>query len=132
MKKAKKNEKSEKSEKIYLLYIKDLPLNSLLTDFLFVDDTTLLALGPDLPELIEFVNVEFHKICTYFRQNKLVLHPGKTQFALFSNSRDLRDCNVSIFANNNNQGSHYPSLYMYRTLQIFLQSNFWAFTLILN
>ncbi len=67
---------------LFLLYIYDLPLNSLLNDFLFADDTTLLASGPDLPELVEFVNSEFHKICTYFRQNKLVLHPGKTQFAL--------------------------------------------------
>jgi hypothetical protein len=75
---------------LFLLYINDLPLNSLLNDFLFADDTTLLASGPDLPELIEFVNSEFHKICTYFRQNKLVLHPAKTQFVLFSNSRDVR------------------------------------------
>ncbi len=45
--------------KIDLLYINDLPLNSLLNDFLFADDTTLLASGP--PELIEFVNVEFHR-----------------------------------------------------------------------
>ena len=73
----KKRKKVKKSEKIDLLYINDLPLNSLLNDFLFADDTTLLASGPDLPELIEFVNVEFHKICTYFRQNKLVLHPEK-------------------------------------------------------
>jgi hypothetical protein len=95
---------------LFLLYINDLPLNSLLNDFLFADDTTLLASGPDLPELNEFVNFEFHKICTYFRQNKLALHPAKTQFALFSNSRDARDCNISIFVNNNNQGSNDPSL----------------------
>jgi hypothetical protein len=95
---------------LFLLYINDLPLNSLLNDFLFADDTTLLATGPDLPELVEFVNSEFHKICTYFRQNKLVLHPGKTQFALFSNSRDARECSISIFVNNNNQGSNNPSL----------------------
>jgi hypothetical protein len=102
-KKRKKAKKANKSKKIDLLYINDLPLNSLLNDFLFAVDTT-------LPELLEFVNVEFHKICTYFRQNKLVLHPGKTQFALFSNSRDARDCNISIFVNNNNHVSHDPSL----------------------
>jgi hypothetical protein len=65
--KSKRSEKfkAKKSEKIDLLYINDLPLNSLLNDFLFADDTTLLASGPDLPELIEFVNVEFHKIFTH-------------------------------------------------------------------
>jgi hypothetical protein len=95
---------------LFLLYINDLPLASLFTDFLFADDTTLYTSGPDLPELISFVNAEFHKICTYFRQNKLVLHPEKTQFALFSNSRDVRDCEISIFANNNNSGFNDPSL----------------------
>jgi hypothetical protein len=74
---------------LFLLYINDLPLASLFTDFLFADDTTLYASGPDLPELIAFVNTEFQKICTYFRQNKLVLHPEKTQFTLFANSRDV-------------------------------------------
>jgi len=95
---------------LFLLYINDLPLASLFTDFLFADDTTLYASGPDLPELIAFVNTEFQKICTYFRQNKLVLHPEKTQFTLFSNSRDVRDHEILIFANDNNPGFNDPAL----------------------
>jgi hypothetical protein len=79
-------------------------------DLLFADDTTLYASGPDLHELTNFVNVEFQKICFYFRQNKLALHPGKTQFALFSYSRDARDSVISIFANNNNPGLYDPAL----------------------
>jgi hypothetical protein len=44
---------------------------------LFADDTTLLASGPNLPDLIQFVNDELFKIATYFRLNKLALHPQK-------------------------------------------------------
>jgi hypothetical protein len=95
---------------LFLLYINDLPLSSLFYDFLFADDTTLYASGPDLHELVTFVNLEFQKICLYFRQNKVALHPGKTQFILFSNSRDARDSDISIFANNNNPGYNDPSL----------------------
>jgi hypothetical protein len=95
---------------LFLLYINDLPQSSLLYDLLFADDTTLYASGPDLPDLISFVNTEFQKICLYFRQNKLALHPAKTQFALFSNSRDARDSVITIFANNNNPGNNDPTL----------------------
>jgi hypothetical protein len=63
---------------LFLLYINDLPLCSLLKDFLFADDTTLLKPGPDLPELVNSVNEEFHKVCTYFSRNRLALQPQKT------------------------------------------------------
>jgi hypothetical protein len=95
---------------LFLLYFNDLPQSSLLYDLLFADDTTLYASGPDLPDLISFVNTEFQKICLYFSQNKLALHPAKTQFALFSNSRDARDSVITIFANNNNPGNNDPTL----------------------
>ncbi len=95
---------------LFLLYINDLPLCSLLKDFLFADDTTLLKSGPDLPELVNSVNVEFHKVCTYFRRNRLALHPQKTQFMLFSNSRDAKDTQIKISVNNNNPGVNNPDL----------------------
>ena len=53
---------------------------------LFPDDITLLPSGPNLPDLIKFVNDELFKITTYFRLNKLALHPQKTQFMLISNN----------------------------------------------
>jgi hypothetical protein len=45
---------------------------------LLADDTTLLASSPKLPELINYINFELYKIATYFRNNKLALHPSKT------------------------------------------------------
>jgi hypothetical protein len=95
---------------LFLIYINDLPLCSLLKSFLFADDTALLESGPNLQELVNFINVEFQKVCTYFRRNRLALHPLKTQFMLFSNSRDAKESNISIFVNNNNHGSDNPDL----------------------
>jgi hypothetical protein len=71
---------------LFLLYINDLSLCTTLLALLFADDTTLLASGSNLPELINYVIEELYKISTYFRYNKLALHPQKTQFMLISNS----------------------------------------------
>ncbi len=87
---------------LFLIYINDLPLASALKKLLFADDTTLLASGGDLGELFAFVNTEFHKVVTYFRTNGLLIHPQKTNFMLFSNSRLAADSNLQFFINNNN------------------------------
>jgi hypothetical protein len=87
---------------LFLLYINDLPEASLLKDFLFADDTVLLAKGKNVEELTNFVNVEFQKVVTYFRVNKLSLHPNKTKFLIFSNSPTVRNNPPQIFANYNN------------------------------
>ena len=63
---------------LFLIYINDLPEASLLRFLLFADDTPILASGPNIYELYDLVNSEFHKISHYFRCNKLALHPKKT------------------------------------------------------
>jgi hypothetical protein len=68
----------------------------------FADDCTLLAFSLSLPDLVDHVNVESKNVCTYFRQNKLALHPEKMQFMLFTDSRDAIESNITIFINNNN------------------------------
>ena len=87
---------------LFLLYINDLPLCTRLLALLFADDTTLLASGPNLPELISFVNDELYKISTFFRINKLALHPQKTQFMLITNSLIAKNTTVELFINHNN------------------------------
>ncbi len=87
---------------LFLLYINDLPLCTTLLALLFADDTTLLASGSNLPELINYVNDELYKISTYYRNNKLALHPQKTQFMLISNSPTAKNASVNLFINNNN------------------------------
>ena len=46
------------------------------------------------------VNLEFHKIITFFRSLKLALHPSKTKFMVFSNSNQV---NLNINFNNENE-----------------------------
>jgi hypothetical protein len=89
---------------LFLIYINDLPLCSKLIFLLFADDTTLLASGSNLPALISFVNEELYKIATYFRLNKLALHPKKTQFMLISNSHVAKKSNFELTINHNNPG----------------------------
>ena len=88
---------------LFLVYINDLPLASNLFSSLFADDTTLLASNKNLPELVSFVNAELQKIVEYFRANKLLLHPAKTQFILFHPSLQPIDANcINLYLNNNN------------------------------
>lgn len=103
---------------LFLLYINDLPSVSNLFSLLFADDTTLLASGTDLPVLIDYINSELHKIATYFRQNRLALHPMKTQFMVISNSPTVVNSNIELFINNNNPGAGSVSSLIYPITRI--------------
>ena len=92
---------------LFLLYINDLPLSSKFLSLLFADDTTLLFTHDDLITLTEIVNTEFRKVCEIFRSNRLVLHPDKTKFMLFTRSGG--GLNPVIYCNNNNFGQDEPS-----------------------
>jgi hypothetical protein len=87
---------------LFLLYINDLPLCTQLLTLLFADDTTLVASGSNLPDLIKFVNTELHKISAFIRLNKLALHPQKTLFMLISNSYIAKNSSIKLFINHNN------------------------------
>jgi len=89
---------------LFLIYINDLPLASLLYSLLFADDTTLLASGPDINRLFDFVNNELAKVTYFFRQNKLALHPNKTNYMIFTNNAAVKNSNCELFINNNNPG----------------------------
>ena len=86
---------------LFILYINDLPLSSQFLALLFADDTTLLYSHDDIQSLTEIANREFQKICEYFRINKMVLHPDKTKFMVFSRSNQV---NMELFCNNNDVG----------------------------
>ena len=88
---------------LFLIYINDLPNVSKLFALLFADDTTLFTSHRDLQSLLKHANVEFKKICEYFRANKLALHPKKTQFMIFSNKH--LSVIPEIFMDNNNCGA---------------------------
>ena len=92
---------------LFLLYINDLPLSSTFLTLLFADDTTLLLSHDDINILTELVNAEFQKVCEFFRINRMVLHPDKTNFILFSRSNIRQD--LKLFCNNNNEDQNLDS-----------------------
>ena len=93
---------------LFLLYINDLPLASKLFALLFADDTTLLASADSVESLNNFVNIEFKKVCDFFRTNKLMLHPDKTKILFFSTNSNGEG--VQIICNSNNDNLANPAL----------------------
>ena len=65
------------------------------------DDTTLLMSHDDINILTQLVNSEFRKVCEFFRINRMVLHPDKTNFILFSRSTVRHD--IELLCNNNDE-----------------------------
>lgn len=91
---------------LFLLFFNDLPKSTLLYTLLFCDDTTLLASGPDLPTLIDFVNNELKKVSQWFRANMMSLHPNKTKFTIFHSSPSrIPWGDIHIFIDENEPGS---------------------------
>ena len=95
---------------LFLIYINDLPLCSSLYTSLFADDTKLVAIGPDLPLLIQHVNNEFQKINYFFRSLKLSLHPSKTKVMIFTCNQVFKHMDLQIYLNNNNFDQDLPEL----------------------
>ena len=92
---------------LFLLYINDLPHSSKLLFLLFADDTTLLFTHENIKIVMEIVNAEFRKVREFFCTNRLVLHPDKTKFILFTRSGGEQ--NLEIFCNNNNSEQNDPN-----------------------
>ena len=95
---------------LFILYINDLPNCSSLFTLLFADDTALSDEDDDINLLINRVNIEFQKVCEFFRQHKLSLHPEKTKFLVISNSNITQNLNIKIHINNNNEGDNNEGL----------------------
>ena len=92
---------------LFILFINDLPLSSEFLSLLFADDTTLILSHENLKTLITKTNTEFKKVCDYFRSNRLVLHPAKTKFILFTRTRVTEP--TLLFCNNNNDNQNLPA-----------------------
>jgi len=91
---------------LFLIYINDLPLHSNLLSYLFADDTALSNSASNLDELFATANTEFHKLGTYFRRNKLSLHPDKTKILLILHNNTLTQPHHKLFINNNTPETH--------------------------
>ncbi len=87
---------------LFLIYINDLPVSSLLYSLLFADDTTLLHSHAGFDTLVKQVNTEFKKVVDYFRTHKFALNPDKTKFMVFSTNAEVREAQFVININFNN------------------------------
>ena len=80
---------------------------------IFCDDTTVIASGKNLSDLVNFVNSELRKISIWFRVNMMSLHPCKTKFTIFHSyeqSIPWDELNIVIDDNDEDCLSPDPSL----------------------
>jgi hypothetical protein len=93
---------------LFLIYINDLPDCNKLFSLLFADDTALIHSSNNLDDLFDFTNSELKKLCTYFRANKLSLHPEKTKYLLISYNNTTPEERHRLAIDNNNPGDNDP------------------------
>ena len=87
---------------LFLCYINDLFTATKLATFLFADDTSGLAEGKNLPDLIKFMNIEIQKLANWFRSNKMAVNISKTKFIIFrTKGKKIDITNTPILFNNN-------------------------------
>ena len=94
---------------LFLCYINDMPGSTLLYTLLFADDTACLASGENLPDLINFINVELNKIAIWFRVNKMAVNAEKTKYIIFHARNKKVDPGNSVLVLNNNEPGQTPS-----------------------
>jgi Reverse transcriptase (RNA-dependent DNA polymerase) len=87
---------------LFILYINDIvKCSSLLSFFLFADDTTLFHSNKNLSKLVAEMNDELNHLAVWFGTNKLSLNAGKTNFIVFGNKRlsSVDDCRITLDGN---------------------------------
>ena len=92
---------------LFLIYINDLPLVTEMLTLLFADDSNFIIHGKSLDEIIPKVNLEMKKICDWFRQNELSIHPEKTKFMIFNKKESTINWeDITINLDFNNEGNN--------------------------
>ena len=96
-----------------LLFLVDINVILLCSNYLsfifFADDTNIFFQHKNISELTKIVNHELSFVATWFKANKLTLHPDKTKFILFHPPRkkiNLDGLSISIDKNSINRVEH--------------------------
>ena len=87
---------------LFLCFINDFPLSTILKVFMFADDTTCLIAGKNLNDLITLANNEIHKMALWYRTNKMVVNTSKTKFIIF-HSKGKKIKNITNLVYNSNE-----------------------------
>jgi hypothetical protein len=72
---------------LFKIYIMDLHLHTKLFTVKFADDSSFVASARNRDELENLANQELVKIGKWFKDNKLVLHPGKSRYLIHSKDK---------------------------------------------
>ena len=90
---------------LFLCFINDLSLSTVLLALLFADDTIVLASGYNLPDLINHVNEEMQKLANWFRANRMAVNISKTKYMIFRpKGQQLNLQGKTVIYNNNEIG----------------------------
>jgi hypothetical protein len=82
---------------LFLCYINDFWRCTSMFSVLFADDTTSLAKGLILNDVITYVNCELQKMANWFRSNKMSVNASKTKYIIFRTQNKPVDpliCNI--------------------------------------
>ena len=73
---------------LFLICMNDIfSCSNYLSFILFADNTIIFFQHKNISELTKIVNHELSFVATWFKANKLILHPDKTKFILFHPAR---------------------------------------------
>ena len=81
---------------LFLIYVNDIGESSSLKVLSFADDTTLVASGNNLCNLINKVNTELNSLASWLRENSLSLNIAKTNCLIFTPPGKHIDSDVSV------------------------------------
>jgi hypothetical protein len=88
---------------LFLCYINDFWKCTTMFSALFADDTTSLAKGLILADVIMYVNCELQKMANWFRANKMCLNASKTKYIIFRTPNKPVDPNICNVVYNTNE-----------------------------
>ena len=95
---------------LFFIYINDVfSCSNYLSFILFADDTNIFFQHKNISELTKIVNHELSFVATWFKANKLTVHPDKTKFILFNPARkkiNLDGLSINIDKNSINRVEH--------------------------
>ena len=84
---------------LFLIFINDLPLCSQNDIDLFADDSTITAIGKNIGEISNELNLDLHNVSAWCKQNKMVINVSKTNCMCIGSKQKLltlSDCLLKL------------------------------------
>ena len=75
---------------LFLCYVNDMPNSVNITLFQYADDSAILASGKTISDIISALNHNLNECYNWLVDNKLSMHPGKTELILFVSKSKLK------------------------------------------